>query len=485
MWCTRQAILAIITTLTILAPLHATADDKRVIIGFREKPGPGEHTFLQSLGGEVKRHFSVIQATAARVPEAAIAKIMANPKVAYVEEDAATALVESLSDGTEEDNSWGASRVGAVLLHSQGIVGQGVSIAVLDTGIDASHPELATCYRGGVNLVNPEIPAPVDDSWNGHGTHVAGILAAADDGSGVVGIAPAADIYAVKVVSGSGFGDVSDLIAGLEWAIANQIDIVNISLGTKAPSLALEQACQAAYEAGLLLVAAAGNTKNEEGAVLYPAALEQVIAVAATARDDSAVWISAVGPQVELAAPGGEILSTVPGGGYAVLTGTSQAAPHVAGVAALLMAAGLQDLDGNGTTDSQDLRLRLQQTAQDLGDPGVDDTFGHGLVQAGVDPQVNFRLVRLRGRIEKNLRELKLPAGRYDIRIANDSLLRVQIEVFDQNGYRSDLSQSIRFRPTMPAEASILLAAGEGLLEVFFAPEGPVNGSANITIQKY
>lgn len=484
MWCTRQAVLAIITTLTILTPLHAAADDKAVIIGFREKPGPVEHSFLQNLGGKVKHHFIVIQATSARVPEEAIAKIRANPKVAYVEEDAATALVESLSDGTEEDNSWGAFRVGALLLHAQGIVGQGVSIAVLDTGIDASHPELATCYRGGVNLVNPETPA-LDDSWNGHGTHVAGILGAADNGSGVVGIAPAADIYAVKVVSGSGFGDVSDLIAGLEWAIANQIDIVNISLGTKVPSLALEQACQAAYEAGLLLVAAAGNTKNEGGAVLYPAAFEQVIAVSATGRDDSAVWISAVGPQVELAAPGGEILSTVPGGGYAVLTGTSQAAPHVAGVAALLMAAGRQDLDGNGTTDSQDLRLRLQQTAQDLGDPGVDDTFGHGLAQAGVDPQVNFRLVRLRGRAEQSLCELKLPAGRYDIRIANDSLLRVQIEVFDQNGYRSDLSQSIRFRPTMPTEASVLLTAGEGLLELFFVPEGPVNGSANITIQKY
>jgi hypothetical protein len=115
----------------------------------------------------------------------------------------------------------------------------------------------------------------------------------------------------------------------------------------------------------------------------------------------------------------------------------------------------------------------------------VDDTFGHGLAQAGVAPQVNFRLIRLRGRTEQSLHAVKLTAGRYDIHIANDNLLRVQIEVFDQNGYRSDLSQSIRFRPTMPTEASILLTAGEGLLELFFVPEGPVNGSANIAIHKY
>ena len=220
----RRVLLAMLTILTILPPLHAAAAEREVIIGFHEKPGPDEQALLHGLGGQVRRQFTVIRATAARIPEEALAIIKTNAKVAYVEEDAATTLVESLSGSSEEDNSWGVARVGAFSLHAQGIVGQGVKIAVLDTGIDGAHPELAASYRGGVNLVNPESAVPEDDSWNGHGTHVAGILAAADDGTGVVGIAPAAELYAVKVVDGSGFGEISGLIAGLEWAIANQVE---------------------------------------------------------------------------------------------------------------------------------------------------------------------------------------------------------------------------------------------------------------------
>ncbi|MCM2263982.1 MAG: S8 family peptidase [Desulfuromonadales bacterium] len=484
---TRQTVLAILTILTILMPLHAAAAERGVIIGFHKQPGASEHALLHGLGGKLKHQFTTIRAAAARIPEEALAKIKANPQVAYVEEDAPIALVEPLSGSIEEDNSWGVARVGALALHAQGNFGQGVKIAILDSGIDATHPELATSYRGGVNLVYPESPdSPADDSWDGHGTHVAGILAAADDGSGVVGIAPAADLYAVKIIGGSGSGTISDLIAGLEWTIANQIDIANISLGTNAPSLALEQACQAAFDAGVLMVAAAGNTRNSGGAVQYPAAYAPVIAVSATAPDDSAVWIAAAGPKIELAAPGGNIYSTVPGGGYGVLTGTSQAAPHVSGVAALLMAAGINDLDGNGTADHRDLRLQLQQTTRDLGNPGRDDTFGFGLAQAVAAPQmINVRLSRLKGRIEESLGIIDLAAGRYEIRIANDSLYRIQIAVFDQAGYRADLSESVRFRTKAPTAAGIPLVTGEGLFKVVFVPEGPINGFADITIRAY
>lgn len=481
---TRQAVLAILTILTILTPLHAAAAERGVIIGFHQQPGANEHALLRCLGGKVKRQFTTIRATAARIPEEALAKIKANPKVAYVEEDAPIALVETLSGTLEEDNSWGVARVGSLALHARGNFGQGVKIAVLDSGIDATHPELAASCRGGVNLVYPESPDnPADDSWDGHGTHVAGILAAADDGTGVVGIAPAADLYAVKIIGGSGSGTISDLIAGLEWTIANQIDIANISLGTNAPSLALEQACQAAFDAGVLLVAAAGNTRNSGGEVQYPAAYAPVIAASATAQDDSAVWISATGPKIELAAPGGNVYSTAPGGGYGILTGTSQAAPHVSGVAALLMAAGINDLDGNGTADHRDLRLQLQQTAQDLGDPGADDTFGFGLVQAAAAPLVNFRLTHLQGCIEQSRRVIDLPAGHHEIHIANDSLYRIQITVFDQAGYRADFSRSVRFHPKSPTDATIQLAAGEEMLQVVLTPEGPINGFAEITIR--
>lgn len=479
----RQAVLAVLTILTILAPLQAAAAEKRVIIGFHEQPGPAEHAQLHGLGGKIRHRFTVIRATAASVPEEVIGRIKANPKVAYVEEDATITLVETLSGDIEQDNSWGVVRVGAPALHAEGNFGQGVKIAVIDTGIDATHPELAASYRGGINLLDPAMP-PLDDSWNGHGTHVAGVLAAAADGDGVVGVAPAAELYAVKVSDGSGYGSISTLIAGLEWAIANQIDVANISLGTSASSLALEQACQAAYDTGMLLVAAAGNTKNSGGSVLYPAAYAQVIAVSAAAPDDSAVYISAVGPEIELAAPGGNIYSTVPGGSYAALTGTSQAAPHVSGVAALLLAAGLQDLDGNGIADTRDLRLQLQQTVLDLGEPGRDATFGYGLVQAAdLAPQLDLRLVRLEGRISLSIREIELPAGRHEFSIANDSLARLQIAVFDQNGYRADLSRAIRFSPKSPRELNVSLSAEPGPLKVVLIPAGAVNAFADITIR--
>lgn len=480
----RPAFSVIFLFLTILAPLAATATEKGVIIGFHEQPGFAEHAFLRSCGGKIKRPLTTIRAIAARIPEDAMARIRANPKIAYVEDDTTTALVEPLSGSVEQDNSWGVARVGALAWHARGNFGQGIKIAVLDTGIDATHPELATSYRGGINLVTPDLVEPLDDSWNGHGTHVAGIISAAADGSGVVGMAPLAELYAVKVVDGGGFGEVSDLIAGLEWAIAQQIDIVNISLGTKVSSLALEQACQAAYQAGILLVAAAGNTQNDGGAVLYPAAYEQVIAVSATARDDSPVWISATGPQIELAAPGGVILSTVPGGGYAVLTGTSQAAPHVAGVAALLMAAGFDDLDGNGTADSRDLRLQLQRTAADLGEPGADEVFGYGLVQATATASINLRLIRHQGRSDTSALTIDLAAGEYEIRIANSGLTRVCVEVSDQTGPRADLSATARFQPKSPIEALLELTGGNGGFKVIFIPEGPVNGFADITIRR-
>ena len=242
---TCRSVLATLAILAIMAPLHAAAAEKSVIIGFHNQPGQAEHALLQGFGGNVRRQFTRIRATAARVPEEMLTRLRANPKVAYVEDDTPTALAEPVSGDSEADNAWGVARVGALALHARGNLGQGVKIAALDTGIDASHPELAASYHGGVNLIDPASP-PLDDSWNGHGTHVAGILAAADDGIGVVGVAPAAELYAVKVSDGSGYGTVSDLIAGLEWAIANQIDIVNISLGTATPSLALEQACQTA-----------------------------------------------------------------------------------------------------------------------------------------------------------------------------------------------------------------------------------------------
>ncbi|PKM78866.1 MAG: hypothetical protein CVU88_08760, partial [Firmicutes bacterium HGW-Firmicutes-13] len=237
------------------------------------------------------------------------------------------------------------------------------NVAILDTGIDLDHPDLHVA--GGENF---SLGKSYDDK-NGHGTHVAGIVAALDNGAGVIGVAPGANLYAVKVLNNAGSGWWSDLIAGLQWCVDNGMEVANMSLGaTSAPPDVLD-ACDAADNAGLLLVAAAGNEYG--GDVIYPAAYDSVIAVSATNSSDELASFSSVGPEVELAAPGVNIYSTYKDGSYTTMSGTSMASPHVAGTAALVIAAGIPDVRG-----------RLQITADDLGATGWDSKYGYGLVDA-------------------------------------------------------------------------------------------------------
>ena len=265
-------------------------------------------------------------------------------------------------------------------MHAENIKGAGVKVAVLDTGIDYNHPDLDANYKAGVNYVDVNrFDDPFDD--NGHGTHVAGILAAELNGTGVVGVAPSASLYAVKVLGSDGNGRLSDVIAGIEWAVANDMDIVNMSFKTE-DSPALAEACVQAYESGVLLVAAAGNTGWWGGYVDYPARYSSVIAVAATTAEDALYSNSAKGSDVDIVAPGAGVYSSMNNGNYGTLSGTSQAAPHVAGVAALILSAGLSDLNFDGVVNNKDLRLQLHTTAFDLGAPGKDDTYGIGLVNA-------------------------------------------------------------------------------------------------------
>jgi subtilisin len=239
-------------------------------------------------------------------------------------------------------------------------------VALLDSGIDPDHLDLKANYRGGYDFVNDD-PLPWDD--NGHGTEVAGVLAARENGFGLIGVAPQAELFAVKVLGSDARGTISDVAKGLEWAIQHGMQVVNMSLGTLEDSRTLREAVHAAWEAGLVLVAPVGN---ESGRVLYPAAYDEVIAVAATDKDDRLAWFSNFGPQVELAAPGEEVPTTYPGNRYQLASGTSFAAPHVAGVAALLISSGIED--------NREVRARLDQTAEELGLPH--EEVGFGLVDA-------------------------------------------------------------------------------------------------------
>lgn len=375
--------------LLLAAAVPARAAEKKMLVGFRDQAGLTSFEKQEKIhraGGRIKRTHKRVNVVAAQLPEEEIQRLKSDPSVAYVEEDTIVHAVEPFAAlGTPSQeylDSWGVSRIGADAVVRAGIKGTGIKVAVLDTGIDYSHPDLMDNYKGGYNFVYDNND-PFDDSMSaynptGHGTHVAGIIGARDNGTGVVGVAPDVSLYAVKVLNAGLAGDVSDIIAGIEWAINNNIQIISMSIGSSIFSQALKDACDKAAQAGIILVAAAGNFNNSY--IEYPAAFDSVIAVTATRPDDTRPLYNS-GPEMELAAPGVSIKSTIPGGGYGYLTGTSQATPHVAGVAALLLSSGINDDNGNGTVVDE-VRQRMATTASDLGAPGRDAAFGYGLVDA-------------------------------------------------------------------------------------------------------
>ena len=331
--------------------------------------GEADPALVEQLGGQVVYSYHLVPAVAATAPGHVISQLAAHPRVVRVEPDGKVHIIEA-----ELDNTWGVKHIGAGIVHGGGNKGNGVKIGILDTGIDYTHPDLDANFVGGYDFVNNDND-PMDD--HGHGTHVAGTVAAEDDDYGVVGVAPEASLYALKVLSASGGGSWSDIIAALEWAVKNGIQVTNNSYGSSLnPGGTVKAAFDNSAAAGILHVAAAGNSGNPRGKgnnVGYPARFASVIAVAATDKNNKRASFSSTGDAVELAAPGVKINSTLLGGGYSGETwsGTSMASPHVAGTAALVIAAGVTHV-----------RTQLQTTADDLGDSGRDPIYGFGLVDA-------------------------------------------------------------------------------------------------------
>jgi len=279
-------------------------------------------------------------------------------------------VAEEIPDGVKQvcaDQAWGVS------------MGKGINVAVLDTGIDYNHPDLSPNYAGGVSFVPGT--TPMDDQ--GHGTHCAGIIAAARNGSGVVGVAPEASLYAVKVLDKEANGLFGWSIAGVDWCMHNGIQVINMSLGCESAPTALELICNKAWSSGLLIVAGAGNQDGnpvppQESNVEYPARYKNVIAVSSIDSSNVIAPNSARGREVDLCAPGVLIWSTLPGGKCGKLSGTSVACPHVAGVAALARAAHLPGISNKQVWDL------LASTADDLGRTGRDSSYGYGRVNAKV-----------------------------------------------------------------------------------------------------
>lgn len=357
----------------------APPDAVDVLIRFRNAPGNNEANVVRKHGGNLKNTFRIVPAVSASLPAAAVENMKKEPGVEAVE-------VDGTMEAHEINNTWGVKRIGCGPVHdgtfaenAAPVKGSGVKVAIMDTGIDYTHPELISNFAGGYDFINNDAD-PRDDQ--GHGTHVAGTVGAFLDHAGVVGAAPEADLYAVKVLASNGSGSYSAIISGLEWCVDNGMAVANLSLGSSGdPGSTVKMAFDNAEAAGLLIVASAGNSGEGADTVGYPARYASVVAVASTTSSDQRSSFSSTGPAVEVAAPGSDIYSTLMGGGYGYKSGTSMAAPHVSGAAALVIAAGVADNDGDGKIND-DARAILQITSDDLGAAGIDNSFGHGLVNA-------------------------------------------------------------------------------------------------------
>ena len=272
------------------------------------------------------------------------------------------------------DQQWALAKIGAAGAWKVS-TGNNVTIAVIDSGIDLDHPEFASRILDGYNFVGDD--TVVDDDY-GHGTQVAGVAAAAaNNDTGIAGLAWDANIMPVKVLDSRGQGVSSDLTCALYWVADKGADIVNISIISFGPSFGMQSAVNYAANEGVLIFAAAGNLFEEGNPVTYPAAHDGVIAVAASDREDDHAWFSSAGSFVDIAAPGVSIYSPFPPthDEYRAVYGTSLATPHVAGLAALVLSAA-------PSLSSGQVEEIIKQSAVDLGDSGQDDKFGHGRIDA-------------------------------------------------------------------------------------------------------
>ena len=268
------------------------------------------------------------------------------------------------------------------------------TVGILDTGIDPNHPDLNVDLNLSKSFADL---SPNIDDVVGHGTHVAGIAAAKDNGEGVVGVAPGAKVVAIKVLNDFGWGITADILEGLEYVLENaeKIDVINLSLGGAGRSDAIDKAIRQIVDAGVPVVVSAGNSDND--ASFYgPANSDAAITVSAsydsdgrcgglgsstefngvTMPDDSVATYSNWGPPVDVIAPGTLINSTVPGG-YDSFSGTSMAAPHVAGAIALLKSLLPEGWQGDSPADLvRGLALQGQGSETVICDPSVENGKG-------------------------------------------------------------------------------------------------------------
>ena len=368
--------------------------------------------FLKKKGAIVLNTFWLSNAILAEMPVGLLDQFISLTKVERLFENFALTIPEPLEEGgppgsLETNYTWGLDKIGAPDVWDMGITGSGVRVAVLDTGIDITHADIA----GKMCTDDPEDPTypggwiefdgdgnivmssqPYDSHY--HGTHVSGTVAGGDASGIAIGVAPGASLMHGLVIPG-GDGTLAQIIAGMEWAMdpfdqygnpaGEPADVINMSLGGYGYWDAFIEPIHNIETAGIVLVAAIGN--NGEGTSDSPANVYQAFAVGATYYEDLVAGFSsgkvvdwpASHPEPyikpDFSAPGVIVLSAIPGGEYEYLSGTSMAAPHIAGTVALM-------LEGNAALTVQSVYAALNGTAVDFGDEGQDTRYGWGRIDA-------------------------------------------------------------------------------------------------------
>lgn len=321
---------------------------------------------LKSVGAKTHKVLNKQKMVAASMNKGQLNKLRKNPNIASIAPDPRRHLMA-------QTTPYGINMVQASQF-AQSDTGAR-KVCIIDTGYNLGHPDLPDTNGGVSGVGNNSAVGNWYNDGNGHGTHVAGTIAAYDNTQGVVGVYPGVDMHIVKIFDDNGnWTFASDIIDGIQQCKDAGSNVVNMSLGGGGSSSAEASAMQSFENDGILLVAAAGNDGNSVKS--YPASYDAVVSVAAVDSNANHASYSQYNSQVEIAAPGSSVYSTYPTNSYATLNGTSMATPHVAGAAALVWSYFPQ-------CSNTQIRSVLNATAQDRGAAGRDNYYGHGIVKVG------------------------------------------------------------------------------------------------------
>ncbi|MGQ7276365.1 S8 family peptidase [Brevibacillus thermoruber] len=356
---------------------HNTRDrshyvEHEVVVRFSPRPDQAAiQKLLASVDGRIKRDYgqAMIIKSHSLTTRQLMKKLAEHPDSVYAEPNYLLLPNRRPNDPYYREYQWNLPLIGMEQSWDISRGSSDVVVAVVDTGIDLRHPEFAGKLVDGYNVLEDN-NVPQDD--NGHGTHVAGVIAAkTNNADGIAGMSWNGKLMPIKAIGADGAGSAFDIAQGIYWATDHGADVINLSVGNYTSSAALKEACRYAFDHNVVLVAASGNDATNQPS--YPAAYEEVMSVAAVDHNRQRADFSNFGDYVDVAAPGVDIPSTYIHSDYAALSGTSMACPHVAALASLIRSV-------SPHLKNTEVMQIIRQSSVDLGPPGKDKLYGFGMI---------------------------------------------------------------------------------------------------------